>query len=526
MTSDDRFRGLKAVAIGDMTIGLPTGWQVAPRPDGSWWCGDPDGVPALFVRMDVHQAAEGASTSAERVAPFVEDVVAALAPLDKIGDTVVEPVADGMLVHAVLADAEGHDGCRDVRWYVLIDHGGDIAFLRYRLVVPATEPRPPELADLIAVFDAQARRAEAAETPDAFPSQRVHGTPPAGSYDALRTTNIDGIVEFRVPERWRRSYRKKDLWWFYDPEVVVSMNVTYSVRELDGDPEDVEIDASLEASALARLNAFARPSTPQDVETWVFDGHALARGVHEDPPDDEPEERLHYTDWHLGRLCGDRFVFVLFQLMVPISLAEAPAFRELAGILDAEIRGARLAPPRHPYPSSPTLDERKYNLHELRAEVIFDGNLCLCVPNRWNWVVDEKGAAFDDQDEADGEETGTLWIDYSFFSFEREPTDVEKIAREDKARTEIVDTVFPDHREVSPPSVDKTEDGFRVWRTYDAWSEGELLRFVRCDRLLWRPEGLLMMFFSFVLPVVMADDPEMVELRDIVVREVNLAWIA
>lgn len=530
MAVEYRYHELKTVTFGRMTMGLPVLWQLQPAEDGGWWCNDPGGEVNLYARMDHPPAPEGASTAAARVAAFVDEIRAFLEPLEPAEDIAVEPLGGGALVRAVLTFDHRGRGFHDVRWYAVTDLEPTVIF-RFRLMFPSADGRRPEMAELISLFDDQARRANVSRGDDHRRSRRVPGPPPPGTYLPQRETDVDGMVAFRIPERWRREYQNGGTWWFYDPDFLGSLLLHVSIRDIGGHPDGVDVPAFLEETVNERLRDYADTAAYSDMEVVRVEDGVVARAVYDDPPeeaalDDDDAGPMRNRDWHLIGRCGDGFAFVLFRLLVPVSVAEAPAFRELAEVLEAGIHAARLTAPPHPYPSSPTLAERKYRFNDLKAALILDDHLCLCVPKRWLWQQAPSGSwGFFEEDEED-EETGTLWVDWSWQPFGTEATEELHRAMEDCVRDAVTRPPGPAERDVEPAVIEETEDGFRCWRTYEAKEDGEWLRFTRCDRLCRRPEGQLLLFFSFVLPAVMVDDPEMVELRDIVVREVNAAWVA
>lgn len=169
-----------------------------------------------------------------------------------------------------------------------------------------------------------------------------------------------------------------------------------------------------------------------------------------------------------------------------------------------------------------------YDFHKLKTVSVGNGAVTLRIPRRWGvWPQEEREGYWGCYEkEPDGHEpdTGTLWISIdSFVSPDGKPLpddfDFAAVVRDLVAGG--------DGGEVEPLEMElvPVEMGYLWTRVSDGEEEGEALRFWSYRYFLNFGPDMCMIGFNFVLTHAQMDDPEFVELREIVDGEVRAVWL-
>lgn len=167
------------------------------------------------------------------------------------------------------------------------------------------------------------------------------------------------------------------------------------------------------------------------------------------------------------------------------------------------------------------------DFHKLKTVSVANGEVTLRIPECWGvwpdgdrpgyWGCYEKDAAGNEPD------TGTLWIQVEHFTWDgdgapsSEDMDMKRLA-EDTAKGAAAS---------GPPllesSISAVEEGYRWHRVYDTEEGGEDLRFCFSHFYLNRGPNMAVIAMNLVLAHAQMDDPEFVDLRKIMEREIGAA---
>lgn len=170
-----------------------------------------------------------------------------------------------------------------------------------------------------------------------------------------------------------------------------------------------------------------------------------------------------------------------------------------------------------------------YDFHKLKTVSVADGAVTLRIPARWGVWPDEDRPGFwgcyEKEDDGTEPDTGTLWIQVDHFTWDgdgapsSEDMDMKRVA-EDAAREKAAS---------GPPLLESSilpvEGGYRWRRVYDTQEGGERLRFWFSHFYLNRGPHMAMIVMNLVLTHAQMDDPEFVELREIMEREIAAAFL-
>ena len=165
-----------------------------------------------------------------------------------------------------------------------------------------------------------------------------------------------------------------------------------------------------------------------------------------------------------------------------------------------------------------------YGFHELKTISVADGEVAVRIPKRWNVrPIKDRDGYWGCYEEGDAD-TGTLWIEvdqYDFTGQEEPPTDL--------FTTEAVERLAEERKTESPPPLENSVTPVNrgcYWRlVYDAEEDGEPLRFWFSRFFLGRGSCGAVISFSFVLTHDQMDQPEFVQLRETMDREIRGAFL-
>lgn len=169
-----------------------------------------------------------------------------------------------------------------------------------------------------------------------------------------------------------------------------------------------------------------------------------------------------------------------------------------------------------------------FDFSDLKSVSLANGEVTLRIPRRWDVVPHEsdEGRWGCYEEEVDGvdPDTGTLWISVDHYIWRGEGApppgfDVKSYAEQAAART---------RQAIAPLLADQltdVEDGLRWFRSYDVEEDGEPLRFWFSHFFLGRERHVAVISFNLVLTHAQMDDPEFVELREIIEREIANAFL-
>lgn len=204
-----------------------------------------------------------------------------------------------------------------------------------------------------------------------------------------------------------------------------------------------------------------------------------------------------------------------FTLAMPVEVVDEPANRELVEIFAAQAR--ELAPNDFgsdelwaraaEWRKLPEASRRgaRYDFHELRAISAY-GFIDLLIPRRWKDGRDPDNGMWGCY--RDGEDSGTLWIDFNVWRVR--PGNESDLAA--LRRAAVQTSGAPDGARVE--LLKRPDGGSIVRSSYVGEERGVLLRFHRWDIYKAIPRGALLVHFSLVIPPAMQDTPD----EDLLVR--------
>jgi len=162
------------------------------------------------------------------------------------------------------------------------------------------------------------------------------------------------------------------------------------------------------------------------------------------------------------------------------------------------------------------------DFHKLKTVSVANGEVTLRVPERWGVWPDEDRPGYWGcyEKDADGNEpdTGTLWIQVDHIwmggdgPLPPEATDMQRTAEEMSKETP------PGGGPLLESVLLPAEHGCRWRYVYDVEEEGEPLRFWHSHFFLSRGPHMAIIAMTLVLSHAQMDDPEFVELREIMER--------
>jgi hypothetical protein len=171
-----------------------------------------------------------------------------------------------------------------------------------------------------------------------------------------------------------------------------------------------------------------------------------------------------------------------------------------------------------------------YDFHKLKTISVAGGEVTLRIPQRWGVWPDEDRpgywGCYEEEAEGRDTDTGTLWIQVDHFTWhgDRAPTpqdmDMKREAESAAAREEATSGAPLLESSISP-----VEDGYRWHRVYDTEEGGEALRFWFSHFFLNQGPHMAVIAMNLVLPHGQMDDPEFIELREIMEREIAAAFL-
>lgn len=169
-----------------------------------------------------------------------------------------------------------------------------------------------------------------------------------------------------------------------------------------------------------------------------------------------------------------------------------------------------------------------FDFHKLKTISVANGEVTLRIPERWDVFPHERiegsWGCFEEDIEGEDTDTGTLWIkvDHYMWNGEGEPPGgFGSRAFADSARARSLPELPP----LLADEITEVEEGHRWYRVYDVEEDGEMIRFWFSHFFLGRPGHIATVSFNFVLAHCRMDDPEFVELREIMEREIGAAFL-
>ena len=171
-----------------------------------------------------------------------------------------------------------------------------------------------------------------------------------------------------------------------------------------------------------------------------------------------------------------------------------------------------------------------YDFHKLKTVSVAGGEVTLRIPERWGVWADEtdEGRWGCYEKDADGNEpdTGTVWIGLHHFRWNADgaPPDGGEVS-EAMARKAVEDK----SQSVGPPLLESevfpVDQGHCWYHVCDTEQDGDMLRFWWFQFFLNRGNHAAFISFNLVLTHGQMDDPEFVELRDTMRREICAAFL-
>jgi len=418
----------------------------------------------------------------------------------------------------VVLDEDAED-IWEIRWYTLMVLADEpvAAIFRIKLILKA-EHR----ASMLAIALDDLFHSQALKTGLRRDGER-QDLPPAGFYRPLRRAVFDGAVTCNLPLAWIVRRKENDIYWCSNDQYLGSILVYTSWTPVDLEEIDVEASVSASTQEAARQNLDGRDV---GIDVKAAGARVLPHFTYDDDRDDvdpdDPDEtpmRTHF--WHVGQAVDGGILIAGFNLMVPLSHAEAPVFRDLVEDIDLSVRSATLSAPGPALPQPLPESAREFDMDQLRVHTCYDF-INICVPRRWEWEEANDRGSFAAEDES--EESGTFWVDYDFY---RAPEGLSREAGVRKAREscECAAVRFDDEMDPTTMGIKDHADGKILWAISEPEERGERLRIYRFDYFLGRPRGLLIVHFNLVLLESQADEPEFVELVETMRREIEAARI-
>ena len=170
-----------------------------------------------------------------------------------------------------------------------------------------------------------------------------------------------------------------------------------------------------------------------------------------------------------------------------------------------------------------------FDFSDLKTVSLANGEVTLRIPRRWDVVPDEtKGGrwgCYEEEVEGKDTDSGTLWVQVDHIVWKGDspppPVDIDMAEFAREAAEEW-------HREGSgliESDILEVERGY-CWRyVYDGEEDGEFLRFWNFHFFLNQGGDLALLVLNLVLTHAQMDDPEFIELREVIAREIANAFM-
>lgn len=170
-----------------------------------------------------------------------------------------------------------------------------------------------------------------------------------------------------------------------------------------------------------------------------------------------------------------------------------------------------------------------FDFSDLKTVSLANGEVTLRIPRRWDVVPDEtnewRWGCYEEEVEGKDTDTGTLWVQVDHIVWKGDspppPVDIDMAEFAREAAEEW-------HREGSgliESDILEVERGY-CWRyVYDGEEDGEFLRFWNFHFFLNQGGDLALLVLNLVLTHAQMDDPEFIELREIIEREIANAFL-
>lgn len=169
-----------------------------------------------------------------------------------------------------------------------------------------------------------------------------------------------------------------------------------------------------------------------------------------------------------------------------------------------------------------------FDFHKLKTISVANGEVTLRIPERWGVFPHERvegcWGCYEEEVEGQDTDTGTLWIqvDHHLWQGEGEPPG----GFGSRAFAEAIRAdSLPDLPPLLADEIMEVEQGHRWYRVYDVEEDGDMIRFWFSHFFLVRPGHVATVSINFVLAHYRLDDPEFVELWEIMEREISAAFL-
>ncbi len=166
-----------------------------------------------------------------------------------------------------------------------------------------------------------------------------------------------------------------------------------------------------------------------------------------------------------------------------------------------------------------------YDFHKLKTVSFADGEVKLRIPRRWDVWPDETRAGYWGcyEEEVDGRDTdsGTLWVQVDHYDWDGDDAPPTELCDMNKMAEEAAQSLSPDHPPLLESAISPVDQGCRWHRVFDTVEDGEPLRFWFSSYFLNRGPHTAIIAFNLVLTHAQMDDPAFVELREIMMRELD-----
>jgi hypothetical protein len=266
------------------------------------------------------------------------------------------------------------------------------------------------------------------------------------------------------------------------------------------------------------------PGPVEGVEVERRDDCAVLRAI----VDHEEESGWIRTfRWYCFQRTDDLLGHLRFTLAMPIEAVDRPANQELVQIfgdqvnalsvqdLDSDELWARAAEWRRTPEAARS--GCRFDFHELRAISAY-GFIDLLAPKRWNDGRDAENGMWGCY--CDGEDSGTLWIDYNAWTVKPgHEADVGDLRRAAAETSSAPEGCKPEGRRT------RSDGGSILQASYMAEEDGEKLRFHRWDIFKPLDLGAIIVHLSLVIPPPMQDTPDETLLVRIIDLEAELCEI-
>ena len=170
-----------------------------------------------------------------------------------------------------------------------------------------------------------------------------------------------------------------------------------------------------------------------------------------------------------------------------------------------------------------------YDFHKLKTVSFADGEVTLRIPRRWDIWPDETRAGYWGcyEEEVAGADTdsGTLWVQVDHFDWDGDDAPPSELCDMRKMAEKEARSLSPNHPPLLESVITPVDQGCRWYRVFDTVEDGEALRFWFSSYFLNHGRHTAIVVFNLVLTHAQMDEPEFVELREIMMRELDNVFL-